>query len=1805
MTLTQQQAIHLVQSIADDHGHLDEKTLATMNAGTRLKVERALLAKDQLIGQSVITLARELYSKDVRFIFELLQNADDNHFNHVKSSGQEPYVAFLIYHDKIVIDCNEDGFTEENLRAICSVGKSSKHGAQGYIGEKGIGFKSVFKVAWKVHVQSGPFSFCFIHRPGDSGMGMISPEWHQSEDSTRPPTGITRMTFTLHNNLDQKLQAAQRQSIVNEFKDLQPAMLLFLKKLRRIEVHFFDVEGTKESHSAMSLSAPVDIPNRAVITTTKTTHNSEPKTFSHHYHVTKLWATGLARNENRKYSPAEESSKAYSRTKVVLAFPLTDQSVPIIEPQDIFAFLPIRKIGFNFLIHTDFVTTANREDIVTSSQRNKGLRRHLAQAFVTAAEQMCEHPQLQFQWMRYLPHLSSNRWDSFWSKFSGILQEEITKVDVIIPFASMTPRPLTALKQWPSKISWLDHLDRPVFEDLPKKKAAYVSLEYQDSDLFILRDYGMKYLSWGDLISRAKADLRSRSSKMKSPQTDAKWHSLAANLLKRGLRNRKYEEEIKALNLLPLSDGSWTSVTKGGSVYFPTTTEGFSIPAELGLKFIKADAAVQPERNALFKALGVISASSDLIRSLVIGFQAKHRSSSFETSVDMLRFLYLTHPPDASLGVYDVIWVISSSYLDLNPTENDVYFEDESDPYGPAALGLEVNFLHPHYLQEPPQTPEDATRTGKDADKGWRNWLEQHIGIRTRLRLATKDVPNGKPALSEEILHVAEHQPTKFIGLLHHLWEYEGESLASNETLCRHLGSLEVLCEGGSREPLKNTILPTPKLRKLSQRYLEPTYGSRFLQLEISLPNTIGSWSFLAKFNIIMDDDLLFYLIILMSIASKAASLLMKPSRILRLYAAIQAKCLASNNISKALKKVRRVFAHSPLTYIPSTPGEFGTSAQWVVATRSCLLDAPADMRHRLPLDALYSQAFSDHASKSLSTVLTFFRETVKVSSCDHMAFVLELQHLKVNNCMDMPLIQSHYKRLRKCISSKQDDIEEVRKWVADKALVFYQPCNDGEPTWYSPADCVWSTEAGLRGKANLREQYPDLKEFFVDLLGVDLLKINMIYELLLQLDTNSPVDYQEAKTQLLVFSSLLPMAPEELLKTMKPKKLVKQNCLPVTCPDVGEKLVGAATEFTIIDRQGPMAEFWHHVRVLDFDMEEVHDLQAFIEWAGLTGRYLSKMVREVPCLGAGPKVPIGNPLFDIRKKAHEILSPRYQEGNGCKLYAQLRGAQTWETDDISAQLVLEMDGESYVVPLEKSDMYIAEEGEEGETSPPSCLTIYIPHDETDQDVCIQHKLPYKLMEWIMTDPGTGKTKPVDGRAVRVVTAVLNAKFASLPRILEREGVHDVDVPALVEKLDEDEDESFPEAEENVGVLEDDVEESIGDDEEGDVYEGDDVFDDVEGLSNIGPEEAAHGFEGDDVFDNVEYSDHDEIAQDDSAAHENGFVDEDEYADADQILDEVERELDGLSIEPRTPPRSVAVLSSSPSTPAGRGIIYTPLGTEPETPLRVPANPRNARWSPSGNFATPRTGYFQPSPNWRSGPRERNSTPSSSTQQYRELLSNMVSAGQQLRFPDFGNLDISPLRGQLPHTKDTANPLWMFSTWQQGAAGELFILELLKTLEPKLPDFCAEVNWTSKLRDHVTVHPTYANLGTWSGFNEISDLEYFDYTGAFTTLLTEKGYLPRSSNTGEQAGNPMQPKKYYIEVKCTSQGCDEPFYMSSGQYNKMQAICEQRDAVYIIFRVFNLYTDRIDVRLFVNPVALERQGLLRFSPERYSVRATP
>lgn len=50
--------------------------------------------------------------------------------------------------------------------------------------------------------------------------------------------------------------------------------------------------------------------------------------------------------------------------------------------------------------------------------------------------------------------------------------------------------------------------------------------------------------------------------------------------------------------------------------------------------------------------------------------------------------------------------------------------------------------------------------------------------------------------------------------------------------------------------------------------------------------------------------------------------------------------------------------------------------------------------------------------------------------------------------------------------------------------------------------------------------------------------------------------------------------------------------------------------------------------------------------------------------------------------------------------------------------------------------------------------------------------------------------------------------------------------------------------------------------------------------------------------------------------------------------------------------------------------------------------------------------------------------------------------------------------------------------------------------------------------------------------------------------------------------------------------------------------CTQENSIYIIFRVFNLLTDGVDVKLYVDPLDLQRRKQLRFSTEgKFTVTA--
>lgn len=109
----------------------------------------------------------------------------------------------------------------------------------------------------------------------------------------------------------------------------------------------------------------------------------------------------------------------------------------------------------------------------------------------------------------------------------------------------------------------------------------------------------------------------------------------------------------------------------------------------------------------------------------------------------------------------------------------------------------------------------------------------------------------------------------------------------------------------------------------------------------------------------------------------------------------------------------------------------------------------------------------------------------------------------------------------------------------------------------------------------------------------------------------------------------------------------------------------------------------------------------------------------------------------------------------------------------------------------------------------------------------------------------------------------------------------------------------------------------------------------------------------------------------------------------------------------------------------------------------------------------------------------------------------------------------------------------------------LQVFELLRRLDPALTDW-SDLNWQSRIRGYVTIHPDYANMEPWYG-RETADITYDDNEGDFTTLLIDHGYLD-----AEEWRN-TRPK-YYIEVKTTTGPLRTPFYMSKHQYERVSVL---------------------------------------------------
>lgn len=253
----------------------------------------------------------------------MIQNADDNTYD----PKVQPSVHFTYEKGNLRVDCNEVGFSPRNVEALCRVGQSTKKGFKGgdlstrYVGEKGIGFKSVFKAADVVWISSGNYSFKFDK---SKQLGMIAPIWDDFPVPVKP--GYTSLYLQLSKSYNHR-------GLLQELKALDSRLLIFLRRLRSITV---------------SISEPIGPISK--------TWNSNFSRTEMGKDLTRLVQNGrvcdyIITRHQVPNMPRESKREGVTSSEIILGFPITEDNQPKRESQQAYAFLPIRDYGFEASIY--------------------------------------------------------------------------------------------------------------------------------------------------------------------------------------------------------------------------------------------------------------------------------------------------------------------------------------------------------------------------------------------------------------------------------------------------------------------------------------------------------------------------------------------------------------------------------------------------------------------------------------------------------------------------------------------------------------------------------------------------------------------------------------------------------------------------------------------------------------------------------------------------------------------------------------------------------------------------------------------------------------------------------------------------------------------------------------------------------------------------------------------------------------------------------------------------------------------------------------------------------------------------------------------------------------------------------------------------------------------------------------------------------------------------------------------------------------------------------------------------------------
>ncbi|XP_043713019.1 uncharacterized protein LOC122661626 [Telopea speciosissima] len=342
--------------------------------------------------QAVKNLSAELYAKDVHFLMELIQNAEDNEYR----EGVKASLEFIITSRDItatgatatlLVFNNERGFSPKNIDSLCGVGRSTKKGnrQRGYIGEKGIGFKSVFLITAQPYVFSNGYQIRFSEDPcPDCNVGYIVPEWVEENPTVADIKQIYGSASTFPaTTIVLPLKSDKVGPVKQQLSSMHPEVLLFLSKIKQLSIREDNEDRRLNTVSAISISSETDFVMRKNIDAESytlhlsTEENDKESERECSYHMWRQKFPVMLENRVER--------KEVEEWMITLAFPNGQRLNRGMNSPGVYAFLPTEMVtNFPFIIQADFILASSRETVRLDNQWNQGILDCVPCAFVNA-----------------------------------------------------------------------------------------------------------------------------------------------------------------------------------------------------------------------------------------------------------------------------------------------------------------------------------------------------------------------------------------------------------------------------------------------------------------------------------------------------------------------------------------------------------------------------------------------------------------------------------------------------------------------------------------------------------------------------------------------------------------------------------------------------------------------------------------------------------------------------------------------------------------------------------------------------------------------------------------------------------------------------------------------------------------------------------------------------------------------------------------------------------------------------------------------------------------------------------------------------------------------------------------------------------------------------------------------------------------------------------------------------------------------------------------------------------------------------